>query len=528
MNKRHTQRPGLTETVQTGLPTWTDRAHAALSLPENMRVCDRFFYNAFGDCALPVMIYGDHGERLVHPLNANDTSRFPEKIEALAARAHGPGFTTCEAGLIYIYDQLDRWPLAPVDVACVAMLVDRDWFAMCTGLDLTSSEFELVGLLLSGHGLASAATRVGARYDTKRKQVRLILEKAGVSGQPALLRELALVLSSNILNDLLRPDQGNPEVDLARQVYGRDVVIHSISLGASHDIPVWEFGARRGQPILYFHSMLAPIMFTPDMVAQLKHHNLRLLMIPRHFFGSKTGTGTPQRQILQAASEIVGYFCGEPVICMGESAGCAWAAQFTLHYPEQVSEVIFVATPQAIRPEDAARALSRSVSLLTEISTRIRKDERVIAGLTRVYNTIARVPSLARKSLDFMLRQAPSDLASIDTAFSSLALSEWVRLIANKAARASIDEVAHLHSDWVKNLHQLTRPMRFFHGAEDTLCPIEDAKAMASNLPNARFTAFEEAGHLVLGQRLDEILGALFVAQNVKDNVTEQSVYDVS
>jgi pimeloyl-ACP methyl ester carboxylesterase len=185
---------------------------------------------------------------------------------------------------------------------------------------------------------------------------------------------------------------------------------------------------------------------------------------------------------------------------------------------------VFAATPQAIRPEDAVRTLSSTVSLLTEISTRIRQDERVIAGLTRVYNAIARVPSLARRSLDFMLRQAPSDLASIDTAFSSLALGEWVRLIANKAARASIDEVAHLHSDWVKNLQQLSRPMRFFHGAEDTLCPIEDAKAMACDLRNAQFTTFQGAGHLVLGQRLDAILGALFVPQNANDSVTEQSV----
>jgi pimeloyl-ACP methyl ester carboxylesterase len=524
MNKQHKQRSNLTETLQTGLPTWTDHAGASLALPEHQLFCDRFFYDAFGDCALSVMIYCDRGERLVHPLNASESSRFPDKIATLAARSHGPGFVMSDAGLVYVYDRLDRWTLMPDYVAFVAIIVERDWFATCTGLDLTSSEFELVGLLLSGHDLTSAAAHVGARYDTKRKQVRLILEKAEVSGQPALLRELVLALSSHIFNDLFQPGQGRPEVDLARQVYGHGVVIHSISLGASLDIPVWEFGARRGQPILYFHSMLAPIMFTKDLVAQLEKHNLRLLMIPRHFFRSKKGAGTAQRQILQAACEIVDYFCEEPVICMGESAGCAWAAQFTLQYPDLVSEVVFVATPQAIRLEDAVRTLSSTVSLLTEISTRIRQDERVIAGLTRVYNAIARVPSLARRSLDFMLRQAPSDLASIDTAFSSLALGEWVRLIANKAARASIDEVAHLHSDWVKNLQQLSRPMRFFHGAEDTLCPIEDAKAMACDLRNAQFTTFQGAGHLVLGQRLDAILGALFVPQNANDSVTEQSV----
>ena len=47
---------------------------------------------------------------------------------------------------------------------------------------------------------------------------------------------------------------------------------------------------------------------------------------------------------------------------------------------------------------------------------------------------------------------------------------------------------------------------------------------MAGGLPDARFTAFKGAGHLVLGQRLDEILASLFVTQNPSENVTEQSV----
>ena len=93
----------------------------------------------------------------------------------------------------------------------------------------TPSEFTLVSLLMTGHDLASAAAFTGASYDTKRKQVRLTLEKAGVSGQPALLREVSIALSSYVLDDLLRPEQQNPEVDLVRAVYGRDVVVHTIS-----------------------------------------------------------------------------------------------------------------------------------------------------------------------------------------------------------------------------------------------------------------------------------------------------------
>ena len=510
MSTPRKERSKLAETFQTVLPGWTERIETNLATPESLRAFDRFFYAAFGECDLPVMIYDVQGQRLVHPVNAPASSPFPKQLKFLATRPGSSAFLVSDSGLIYAYDRLDRWPSAPEEVAFVAVLLDKGQFAEATGIDLTPSEFELVCLLLSGHDLSSAADFVGARYDTKRKQIRVILEKAGLNGQSALLRELALALSAYALNDILRSDQGRPEVDLAQKVYGRDVVVHSISLAESQDIPVWEFGARRGQPILYFHSMLAPIMFTPDMATELEKRNLRILMIPRHFFRSKTGRGTAQQQILQAAAAIVGYFCDEPVICLGESAGCAWAAQFSMRYADLVSEVVLAATPQAVRPEIATKALSRTTSLLTEISTRFRQDERVIAGLTRIYNSVARVPSLARKSLDFMLRQSPADLASIELAYTSLALPDWVRLIANKAARASIDEVEHLQSDWVNDLHRLTRPTRFFHGTDDPLCPVEEARAMAKNLPDTRFHAIEGAGHLILGQRLDEILGALF------------------
>lgn len=335
-----------------------------------------------------------------------------------------------------------------------------------------------------------------------------------VNGQAALLRELSLVLSSEVLSDLLLPDQRRPEVELAQRTYGRDVVIHSISTGASQDVPVWEFGARRGQPILYFHSMLAPMMFTPNMVETLRQRNLRRLMIPRHFFRVEQGCRGAQQQILKAASDIADYFCGGPVICMGESAGCAWAVHFTKTFSEQVSELVLVATPQAIRPQDAERFTSRSLTLLSDASNRIRKDDRVIAGLTRIYNAIARVPALSQRCLEFMLRQAPSDLESIQVSYDKLFLADWLRLIANKAQRASIDEVAHLHSDWVEALQHVTRPMHFFHGAEDTLCPIEDANAMVESLPLATFHALEDTGHLVLGQRLADILAVLSSRQN--------------
>ena len=527
MNMFRNPRSPLTETVQSGLPTWKARSGDALLLDDDLHACDRFFYRAFGDCGCPMSLYDAQGERLVEALAAPDRAAFPDRIPALADRPAGPGFLAAGAQLFYVYDRLDRWAAAPAQVAWIAVLIEPAWLEAHTQTRLTPSEHRLLALLLSGLDLRSAAEAAGARYDTKRKQIRQIMEKAGVGSQAALLREMSLRISASVLDELLRPEQRNPEVALAQDLYGRDIVIHSITIGESHDVPIWELGARRGQPVLYFHSMLAPLVFTSDAAEALKARNLRLLMMPRHFFTARDGAGPPQRQLLAALADAVEYLCGEPVICLGESAGCAWAAHFARHFPKRVSEAVFVAAPQAGTPDALAELGPGAATILSEVSSKIRSDERVIAGLTRIYNSIARVPGLARRSLDFMLRRAPSDLATIDAAFRDLRLAEWLRLIANKAARASIDEVAHLQSDWVGDIFALDRPVRFVHGAEDTLCPVADAAAMAAALPGAVFTRFEGAGHLVLGQRLGPVLDMLFLPQNSSDRDRPQSVYDV-
>ncbi len=186
---------------------------------------------------------------------------------------------------------------------------------------------------------------------------------------------------------------------------------------------------------------------------------------------------------------------------MGDSAGYTWVAQFNRELLRQVGEIILVGKPKAILPQNAGRFLPRSMTLFTEYSNRIGNDDRGNAGLTRVFNAIDRVPILSRRSTDFMVGRAASDLVSIEESYSKLFLSGRIRLIANKAPSASIVDVAHLHFDWVRDLHSWT---------EDALCTNDDAKDTVGALPSATFQALEGTGHLVLGQKLDFILDFLF------------------
>ncbi len=311
-------------------------------------------------------------------LDPTGAGPFPERLPDFTSRETGPDLIYADGQLFYLYDNMDRWPSAPASVHSLAVLIDRAWFEQHSGASLTPSEYQLVSLLLCGRDLRGAAGIAGASYDTKRKQLRRVMEKFGVHAQTALVRSVTLHISAYVLDAIIRPEQRNPETVLAQEVYVRGIVIHSVSNGGADDVPIWEFGARRGHPILFFHSMLAPIIFPPDMVRTLKALNLLVLM---------------------------------------------------------------------------------------------------------------------------MLRQAPSDLATVDEAFAQLRLADWLRLIANTAVRASIDEVAHLQSNWVQDIFKLDLPMRFIHGDDDPLCPVADGQDMVAALPGVPFTRVPNAGHLILGRK---------------------------
>ena len=515
MNQQN-QRSQITQTVQSGLPAWHSKAGEALILSDEMRECDTFFYRAFGDCEYPASLYDASGRRLVDTLNVSGHPNLPERLAVSTDKVSAPGFTLAEGVLFYIYDRLDRWPNAPAQVTFIAVQIDARTFAAMTGIKLTPSEFDLVIHLIGGLDLRSAAETLGARYDTKRKQLQQIMDKYGVRTQVSLVRKLSVELSAQDLDALLRPQKSAPEVALAQDIYGPNIVIHRVSVGTGEEIPIWEFGARHGHPILFFHSMVAPLVFNSEMVDILRALNLRIQVVPRHFIDILEHTNSLKALdlFLGTLAEVVDYLNGEPVICLGESAGCAWATQFARRHPQRVSKVVLVATPKfKVANEPMQRAPSAS-GLLNEVAVRFQADARIVSGLSRIYNSIARNSTLAKRSLNFMYRKSDADKNSITNAFDELRLGDWLNLIANQAHRSSITEVAHLQSRWVEDIIEIDRPILFVHGDEDALCAPEDAQAMAASLPNAEFILLPGAGHFALGQQFEKILGSLISNQN--------------
>jgi pimeloyl-ACP methyl ester carboxylesterase len=151
------------------------------------------------------------------------------------------------------------------------------------------------------------------------------------------------------------------------------------------------------------------------------------------------------------------------------------------------------------------------------MSQRLRRDERIITGLTQIYNAFSRVPALAQKGLAHMYRKSPADSACLDSLFQKPHLAEWLRLIANHATVASVDELKNLQRDWLSDLKATSCEKMFFHGEGDPISPIEDIQAIAETLPEARFHTVENAGHLVLSQHFGALLAQMLAMDDAPE-----------
>jgi pimeloyl-ACP methyl ester carboxylesterase/DNA-binding CsgD family transcriptional regulator len=481
---------------------------ALLLQPQDEASSERFFYRKFSNCRLPANLYDRLGKRQIDSLVSHVGDDFPSVMRMPQSSASGCAFVVSDDVLYFLYDRMERWSDVPAHVAFIAVRIDPERIAALATyggeVRLTPSEYLMLSHLLTGLDLKATAAFLGTSYDTKRKQSQVILDKLGAKTQTDLLTKLSLEITAAVLDEILPLQDRNLEAALVKRQFGKDVIVTTISVGDGPDIPVWEFGARRGRPVLYFHSMLAPIVFHDEMISLLKAQNLRWLIVPRHFLeiDDRFDVQTRLNKFTYALAETVEHLSDEPVICIAESAGVPWAAHFTRHNPHMVSQLVLAATPQLVQMVEQPK----KSTIFIEVSQRLRRDERVIAGLTQVYNAISRVPVLAQKGLLHMYRKSVADTASLDTLFQKPHLSEWLRLIANHATLASVDELTNLQRNWLGDLKKITCQVTFIHGTEDPISPIHDIETIAQTLPDASFHAIENAGHLVLTQHFKPLI----------------------
>ena len=145
----------------------------------------------------------------------------------------------------------------------------------------------------------------------------------------------------------------------------------------------------------------------------------------------------------------------------------------------------------------------------------LRDNPLTLASLARVFNTVARVPVLARRGLRHMYRNSAADRATLEGLFERGHIFNWLQLVAIQGTHSSIDELAALQRNWRADLENLDCPVTCIQGVEDPISPINGIEALCARLPAIAFNPVANAGHFVLAQAFPDIASYLAAQSSV-------------
>ncbi len=499
------------------LPRGWDEDDPYVSAARSQIEIQEFFYAGLPAFDMPCCLLDADGQTI----HVGDLAFRPESLQLPDMNEHGVFMAEHDNHLVLLLDIRRNWADPPADAVWLALQVGPRFFDAMTAspeAGLTNSEYQLLACLLAGHDLKQAAERLNASYDTKRKQLQVIFQKFDVTSQAALTRLVSTRLMGYFIETLSRPLDRRPERKILARHYGRDVLVHSVALESGKELPVWEFGDRRGRPCIFFHGLISPTVLCDDKIAQLNRHGLRWIVVPR-FFVSGAAKAHPLgflESYTDALAEYVRHFIGEPVTLVAANSGVSWAVYFANRHPELAARMVIAGAPYP--PQQSIGAADRSMQ--AALSNALRQRPFVLSALVRSYAMLARSPALAARAYRHAYRDNPADLATIDRYLDTGWALDWLRLIGERATASVVADLAVNERGWESEAVNLQLPLSVLHGEEDMMCPPAAMESFCEGISNAELQFVPDAGHHVAASHF-ELLCALAGSDNLSSGKSD-------
>ncbi|WP_371687487.1 alpha/beta fold hydrolase [Thalassococcus sp. S3] len=360
----------------------------------------------------------------------------------------------------------------------------------------------LAGFLRHGN-LRRTAEEQGWSYETARTYFKALCEEAGVSGQVDLLRLLLLNPARVLKAPLIKPSI--PEI---RRLIDRpdDGVIEVFQLGREDAYPIVHFDALSGGAIDLLN---CPERYQPLLDAL--GARIVLPCRPGHFLSG-----------FQQLSGASGYANDLKIVCdalgidrfsiLAYSFGSVAALGAAAGLPERVDRV----TLASVCYPDFVATDWRDRDFFYQMTHIIGRrwpglHRRVIPFLTK--SVLQNVDSYARRAAA-QARCAHEKAILLDPvviARSRAMLEE--RIAQGMEGLIQESRIAAQALDF--ELSDLQMPVELFHGGCDQVHPLDGARALADQLPNARLTELPERGHAFIYAEWDWLLRAAIAAEFV-------------
>jgi len=336
------------------------------------------------------------------------------------------------------------------------------------GAPLTEAELRLLRGLVAGMSLKEISAADGVSYQTRRNQLKAVMEKSGATRQAELVATMTtlLVLSATRNADDQQKAQGRIRSFLD-EFYPTKARVYSPHFGAYRSLLVLDLGPTDGMPVLHMHSAFFPVFPFPSEMALLDELNLRVITPMRPgFFGMPVAWETPVEERVEGFTTALAGFLEDfdladaPVFC--HAHGIISAVSLCRRLGNRVPRLVVhggqhTAPEQQVRHPPHIRAhfklLEKSPRLLLEL---YRLLAQAVARPAKLHDTLAKV-----------FGKSAADMSAL----SDPARQAWLYQIISRVGRDNVPGIVAdtqaMQTDWVSQLTMLPMPVTLFYGRDD-------------------------------------------------------------
>ncbi len=365
--------------------------------------------------------------------------------------ADQPDFATTQTGL-FIADRK------------IAQVFDARY-----GAALTDTELRLLRGLIAGMSLKEISAVDGVSYQTRRNQLKAVMEKSGATRQAELVATMTALL---VLTATRNADEDRNAQSALRRLldgfYAGNARVYSPHFKDGRSMLVLDLGPAGGRPVVHMHSAFFPVFPFPDDMGLLEALNLRVITPMRPgFFGLPVEWKTPADERIDDFTASLAAFLEDfgladaPVF--SHAHGVVAAVSLCQRLGHRGPQLV-VHSGQYTPPEQHRRqpAHIRGQFKLLEKSPRL---------LLELYRLLARSvarPSKLEQTLERIFGGSPADMAAL----RAPSVQAWLRKVICRAGRDNIpgivSDIQTMHADWVSDMLALPTPVTMFYGRHDT------------------------------------------------------------
>jgi pimeloyl-ACP methyl ester carboxylesterase/DNA-binding CsgD family transcriptional regulator len=360
-------------------------------------------------------------------------------------------------------------------------------------LGLTRAEWRLADQVKKGISVTDAAAESGISVNTARTQLKSAFAKLGVARQSELVSRL------NLAGRIDAAPQAEP--DLPAHAPPRRFVL----LDDGRCLAYREYGDPFGKPVIHFHQWFTASILPLAAIKAVRKSGLRFLVFDRPGFGQSAPLAAHS---FEAVARDVAAFADKLKLSrfavMGTAPGGAFAVAAALAMPERVTKLALIAPRLSSIPAALAHGAA----------------QRSLIGVLRHPWIIRPIVATLRAGMSdrlaaSLLRHACADADSDRKIVDDPAAVRWIKSMAFDAHETSIaGMVAELElyaGSEFPHPGRLRCPIAAWHGAGDTVIPLDAAREVLDPMPNAAVhvlpgvaVLFPEAAYRTIFEWLEE------------------------